>query len=136
MLIDIARHVNASLETTRNRMNALKKNGVIVKYTPMIGYDKLGMIMYLLVINFHYLDKESSRKILSHLSGKNEIKIIFETVGKQEIYCYVTLKGTKEMERLVKELRYKFYDVILSADVMQITEEFKLDFFPKALENL
>lgn len=54
---EVGKAVGASLETTRNRVLEMLKNGVIVRFAPEIGYEKLGLIRYLVIINFHFLTK-------------------------------------------------------------------------------
>lgn len=133
---EVGKAIGVSLETTRNRMLSLLKNGVIVRYAPEINYGKLGLGTYLVVINFHYLTKESIKEIYSYINHRKEIRIAFETLGKQEIYFYATVGSLKDLENLIKNIRNEFYETILAIDYMLITEELKLDFFPAALESL
>lgn len=133
---EVAKAVGASLETTRNRCLALLKNGVIVRYAPMIGYEKLGFLRYLVIINLHYLTPESKKDIFNYIIHNINIKLAFETLGKQEIYFLAPLSSPKELENLIKDFRNNFHENILSIEHMLITEELKLDFFPEALEKL
>lgn len=132
----VGKAIGASSETTRNRMLSLLRNGVIVRYTPEIVYAKLGFETYLVIINFHYITKETIKEIYAYINHNKEIKIAFETVGKQEIYFYAVVNSPKDLEDMIKDMRNEFYETILSIDHMLITEELKLDFFPVALEKI
>jgi|SRR3989338_524487 len=129
----IAKETGIAMETVRNRMNALRKKGVILKYAPEINYGKFNISTYLVIVNFRYMSVDSRKRVFGYLNHRNDVKIIFETVGKQEIYFYAAVGSPKELEALVKDMKYRFQNSILNAEHLLITEELKLDFFPEAL---
>ncbi|MBI4017993.1 MAG: Lrp/AsnC family transcriptional regulator [Candidatus Aenigmarchaeota archaeon] len=133
---EVAKAVGASLETTRNRILAMMRSGVIVKFAPYVSYNKLGLDMYLVFVNFRYLTKETKDKVYAYIRSNKEIKIGFEFLGKQQIYFLSTVRSTSELESLIKDIKLRFQDSVLSAEHMLITQELKLDFFPKALMEL
>ena len=133
---EVARAVGASLETTRNHMIALMKSGVIVKYAPVIGYDKFGMEMYLVTMDFRYLTPDVKESVKKYILHQKAIKIVFEMIGRQGIYFMAAVSSPRELDSLLKSIRNRFHNYVLDVDHMLITGEPKLDFFPKALEAL
>lgn len=133
---EIAKGVGSSLETVRNRIRAFSKNGVIVRFAPYIGYDKLGFQMYLVFLNFRYLTKETKENIYKYIRHKTEIKIAFDTLGNQQIYFLAAVRDPYELNALIKDVENRFRDVVLATDHILIAQELKLDFFPKALMDL
>ncbi len=132
---EVAKATGSSLETARNRMLDLLKNGVIIKYAPYVDYAKLGIEMYLVFASFRYLTKESKNKVFAFIKHSDLVKIASEVFGRQEIYFLTMVKNPAELSTFIKDLESKFPD-ILSIEHMLITEELKLDFFPESLMNL
>lgn len=133
---EVARAANASLETTRNHMRALLKNGVIVKYAPVVGYEKFGMEMYLVIIDFRYLTPDIKDSVKKYILNQRATKIVFEMIGRQGIYFMAAVSSSRELDSLLKSIRSSFHNYVIDVDHMLITGEPKLDFFPKALEDL
>lgn len=131
----IVKQTDMQMETVRNRINALHKKGAILKYAPEINYEKFSVSTYLVILNFRYMNNDSYKRVFGHLNHHNNVKIVFGPLGKQEIYFYAAVNSPKDLENLVKELKYKFQNSLLDADHMLITEELKLDFFPEALND-
>lgn len=131
----IGRAVGASLETTRNRIARLVKEGVIVRFFPFVVHPKIGLTRDLVVINFRHLTKEIEKEIIKQIKEIPEVHLAFKTVGKPEMYFWIVTQQSADVEKIVKELKNKFYEFIVEIEPLLTTEELTLNFFPKALEK-
>jgi DNA-binding Lrp family transcriptional regulator len=130
----IGQSVGASLETTRNRVNRLINEGVIVRFFPFVMLtQKLGFLKYLVTIDFRYLTKELEDEVAEYINNMPEVHLLFKTVGKPQMYFWAIVEQPSEVEDLVKKLRNKFYQIIIDTEAMLTTEELTLNFFPKGI---
>jgi len=131
----ISNAVGASLETTRNRMKKLLEEGVIVRYFPFVVYPKVGLISYLVFVNFRHLTNEMEKHVADYISSIKDVHLAFKTVGKPEMYFWVVSDHPSKVEEIMKSLKNKFFNVITDMEPVLTTEEITLNFFPKAVER-
>lgn len=130
---EISKKVGASMETTRNRLLALVKNGIIVRYALTHGYESHGLFLYFIFIKIKNRNKKNASALYRYLSTKEEIKLLFSPHSREEFYFTFPTASPIEVDRLVKEIRNKFPDIVSDVDTALITHEICLQFFPKAL---
>lgn len=132
----IANAVGASLETTRNRMKKLLGDGVIIRYFPFVVHPKIGLVRYLVMVNFRHLTSEMEKKVSDYISSIRDVHLAFKTIGKPEAYFWVVSEHPSRVEEIMKDIKSKFFNIILDMEPMLTTEELTLNFFPKALESV
>ena len=131
--IEISKKAGASMETTRNRLLALVKNGVIVRYALTHGYRQHGLFLYFIFVKVTKKNKKRIEELYRYLHTNEEVKILFSSRGGEEFYFTFPTASPIEVDRLLKEIRNKFGDAIEDVDHALITHEICLRFFPKAL---
>lgn len=129
----LSKIVGASMETTRNRLLALVKKGVIVRYALTHGYKSHGIFFYFIFIKVKGKNKKRIEELYRYLHTNEEVKILFSPRGREEFYFTFPTASPIEVDRISKELRNKFPDVVSEVDHALITHEINLHFFPKAL---
>ena len=81
------------------------------------------------------MTKERENELEQYIYSNKKIKIAFRSIGKLEVYFWVIIKDIEELERLLKEMKNRFFNEILDTDYNFVTEELKLNFFPEALKK-
>jgi DNA-binding Lrp family transcriptional regulator len=132
----IANAVGASLETVRNRIRGMLKEGVITRFFPFVRHENIGLVRYLVMIDFRHLTKEMEQKVTDYVIEQRGINLAFKTVGKPEMYFWVIGEKPSDIEAMMKKMQSKFFNVITKMEPMLTTEELTLNFFPKVVESL
>ena len=130
---EIAKAVNASPETVRNRVRRLYKEGVILYSMPFINHRKIGLRSYIVNLIFRNMTSEKEKELEQYVNSNKLIKIAFRSQEKLEIYFWVVIKDIEELEKLLREMKNRFFDEILDTSYNFVTEEIKLNYFPEAL---
>jgi DNA-binding Lrp family transcriptional regulator len=130
---EIGKAAGVTMETARNRVKAMLEKGAIHKQMIWASHPKLGLEQYLVFLTLRYTTPEKERELMTYLHSNRKVKIIFRELGKLELYFFVAVESTKEFERLFKEIKSRFFEMILEADHMYITEEIVLNYFPPGL---
>ncbi len=129
----IGKYVGASMETARNRVNKLAKEGVIERFFPFVVHTKLGLTRHLIRMNFRHFTKKLEKEIVNYLINASGVNLGFKVIGRPEIYFWYVTDSPVKVEALVKEIKHRFYEVIVDMEPMVTTEELTLNFFPKGL---
>ena len=120
-----------SLETVRNRIIKLKKSGIIIRFFPFIQPKSVGLEGYLLRINYN--PSQDLQTFYSYLNNNYRAIIGFQNLNNPEIMCYLFVENFKELERIIEEMRTNFKDLINLVTHLFVSEEFKLNFYPKQI---
>jgi len=133
---DVGKSAGASLETTRNHINKLIADGVITRFVPFVKHKKIGLAQFLIMINFKHFTNEVETEVARFIRNSDNIRLAFKTLAKPEVYFWAAAPGHFVMQELLAGLKSRFYDLILSAEIMPITEDITLNLFPRALRDL
>ncbi len=129
-IIDLSEKLGLTRDTVNYRMKKLTKEKVIMQYRCYPNLNKIGINLYKLILRTKNLSEENEKQLkdyveahkkatqLLKLIGSWDIEIEFETVGEDELYSILT------------EIRKKFSNIIRDFDILRITENYKLNFFP------
>jgi DNA-binding Lrp family transcriptional regulator len=132
----IAVAVDSTLETVRNRIRSLLKEGVITKFYPFVRHENIGLVRYLVIIDFRHLTKEMEEKIIDYVTEQKGINLAFKTIGRSEMYFWVVGENPSDIEAMIKKMQIKFSSVITNMEPMLTTEELTLNFFPAAMNKM
>ena len=130
---EVARAVKASPETTRNRIKRFFKTNLIRYSFPFLNYDKLGINSYIVNMDLRNLTPAKEKEIEDYMKYNKNINIAFRSKGRLQVYFWVITKNIEELEKILREIRNKFYNEIIDIDYNFVTEEITLNFFPKGL---
>ncbi|MBW2977123.1 winged helix-turn-helix transcriptional regulator [Candidatus Woesearchaeota archaeon] len=126
---EIGGSLGLSLETVRNRVIKLKKSGIILRFIPFIQPKNAGLEGYLLLIKFS--PSQDLKQFYSYLNNNYRVILGFKNFNNPEIMCYLFAENFRELEKIIEEIRTIFKDLIDSITCLYISEELKLNTFPR-----
>ncbi len=100
---EIAKRLEVSDVTIKNRMKKMVENGVISRFTIDLDYEKIG---YPLIVTMGLsIDPGRSDEILDHLKAVKEFYLIWRTSGAHGVNIRGAFKDNKHLNRVIdKEL--------------------------------
>jgi Lrp/AsnC family transcriptional regulator, leucine-responsive regulatory protein len=131
---EIGKLIGESLETTRNRIKRLEKN-VIEGYSAEFDYQKNGYTNYLIFLKLKNIFSTDKKRLEAHLQSKKEIHLALRNGNFPEVFLFTVTKTEAEVESLIKEIRYSFFNEVQRIQSILVTEVIKSDTFPEGLIN-
>lgn len=129
----VGKDLKISMETARNRMRALLKNGSIIRYMVFLNHKKIGISQYLVSVSFRNITPEREKEFIDFISPSKKIIIIFKTGEKIEYHMFIAIESHYELERFMRSIRNEFFGEISEIDHSLLTEEYDLNYFPRGL---
>jgi len=127
---NISKKLNIDARTIKHKLDLLKQKGILQGYTTFLNINKIGYQLHKLCIYLNSFDKKSEEMITEYLKiNPNTIHLI-KCVGDWELEVEIEHNNIIKIHEYIAELRNKFPEVIKQIDLITITKEEKLDFFP------
>ncbi len=103
---EIARALNVSVGTVKNRVERLKKNKVLVGFAPIINHNVLGYNLSAIIALS--CDRNQVQEIMKYLESKQCVRSIHFVTGNVDIMIRVRFRNTTELrEFLLNDLSIK-----------------------------
>lgn len=113
-LLALANKIKLSPDATKKRIQRLEKEQVIRRYLTKINYPKLGFEIYKVFIFVKEYTEEVEKKLISKVSGYNNIRNVIRMVGPWKLEVEFACGNYDELANILKELRISFSDNITS----------------------
>ena len=79
------------------------------------------------------IESEKRNMFESFFKFHDETAFVVESTGKWDFKVYLFAKDPLHFNRILREIRNKFHDIIESHTTLLILKDYKFDFFPKGL---
>lgn len=117
---EIGDKLEISSDTVKYRIDRMKSQGVIEKFSLVINFNKIGYIQYAAILKFNYLIKEEEEKVNQILINSKCILKAIKSLNSEEYFLTIVFNENTEKEEFEKELKNKFENNILSLEMFKI----------------
>ncbi len=129
-LTNISKKLHLSSDIIRSHIKKLKRNGVITGYGVKIDFTKLNYSYHIISLKLQNMD-EGRYKKLEVLSEMNPNIIYFiRSIGNHDAELEIETIDKYKLDDLVKTLRDVFANEIIDYEVLEVTKEHMLNYFP------
>lgn len=111
-------------------MNRLKKHKVITGFGAKIDYRKLGNQYHLIILKLQNMNVQKYRTLAYLAQMNRNIVIYMKTIGDHDIELEVETTAKEELDQLMKELRDHFVSEIKDYEILEVTREHRMTYFP------
>jgi len=129
-LFEIAKKINVSADTVRNRMKKLEEKQVINGYRTLFNLSKINYFNNMIIIKLHYLNSKRIKEFFAFAKEHKNIIFVMHCLGDHDIDLEVEVNNQQELDTLISDLRQKFSDIIRDMETLIIYDEPKFDFYP------
>ena len=70
------------------------------------------------------------KKIENYCKSHPNSVYLVNILGDHDIDLEVEVENQEQLDLFLRDIKNKFYDIIRDVDVLQITNQYKLDFYP------
>ncbi|MBU0628622.1 MAG: Lrp/AsnC family transcriptional regulator [Nanoarchaeota archaeon] len=100
---ELALKCKIALGTVNNRINRLKKEGVIKKKTVVVDYEKLGYVIEVLIAL--KIKKGGFYEIAKKLSGDQNVFLVMDITGDYDAELLCRFHNKRQLDEFVKKLQ-------------------------------
>ena len=129
-LRDIAQKLRVDPRTTAAKIKKLERLGVIQGYTTFISLSTIGLQLYKLCISLTHYNEKELVKIISYAKQNSSLLHIIKAIGAWELEFELESSNLASIYSFMNELKNNFPQSIKNINLVTITEELKLEFFP------
>lgn len=117
----LAKQVDLSEYTTRQRLNYLIKIKIIREFKPRINYQTLGYTHYQISIYSNKLSSLEKRQLFKKIIISKESLRVTEVIGKWDLNCDVVLPSGKNPSQWLRKLvGKKLLESLISTDILEL----------------
>ena len=133
---EIAKKLSVTYHTIKNRIQFLEKKKIIQSHRILINLQKVNRKFYKALISLNNPTKEDERKLYTFCSQFNFVVYLVEVLGQWQLEIETEVENQEEFTELLRKIRNKFPELILDYEILQVTKEHKLNYFPMGHEIL
>jgi Lrp/AsnC family transcriptional regulator for asnA, asnC and gidA len=100
-IVQIAKETNANEATIRRRLEKLKKDGIIERFTVVLNYQKLGRVIKAFI--GLRVEPAKLKTISEHLSKHPDTHVVYRTSGDTDIFTEVILEKMEDLNTFLEE---------------------------------
>jgi len=127
--IEIAKKLNSSTITIKNRIKKLMKSGVIQGFKISIDPFKIGYQFYKVDIELNEYQK--IHQIINYIKNNPNLTIIGKSIGFADLELRFHVRNLSELHQIMNDITVKFPDVIKNYKYFYTSEIFKMNYMPK-----
>ncbi|MEK6938496.1 MAG: Lrp/AsnC family transcriptional regulator [Nanoarchaeota archaeon] len=129
-LIEIAQKAGISADTVNYRLRNLEKKRVITGFGVKINFARMGNSYSLIYLKLQNMNKEKYAKLETIAKYNKNIIIYVKSLGNHDIEFEVITSNKEELDTLIRELKDCFVTEIKDYEILEVTQEHRLTYFP------
>jgi len=127
---EISKELNIDARTVINKLKSMQKRQILQGFTVFLDLKKIGIDFHKLCIYLQNYEGEKLDQFVSFLkSNPNTIHLI-KCLGSWEIEVEIESDKDHNIYDYINEIKNKFPSLVKQIDLITITDEIKLEFFP------
>ena len=128
---DISKKLNIDARTVIKKIKNLQKREILQGFTVFLDIKKIGIQFHKLCIHLQNYEKNNISKLTSFLKANPNTIHLIKSLGSWELEVEIETENSSNIHDYISEIRNKFPETIKQIDLVTITDELKLDFFPE-----
>lgn len=129
----LASRLELTPETVSARMQKLKENKIIIKFTARISIKNLGYDLYLIILDLQNNSKERESALKRYILDNPNIRYSFISASQPKLFIYFASKNSDVLDLFLNQLKELFPDIILNQKYLMVRGSYKYELFPEGL---
>jgi len=132
-ILDIADNLGVDPRTIMNTIKRLEKKEILQGYTVFLDLKKIGFQLHKLCIHLENYNKKDVESLILLLKQDPKIIHLIKSMGSWELEVEIESDDIQEIHDYIKRLKNNFPKLIKQIELVTITDELKLNFFPEKI---
>ena len=133
---EIGRKLGVTYQTIKKRIKNLETKKIIQSHRVLIDMEKIGKKYYKATISLNNPNKNEEKMLYSFCSQHNFVVYLVEVLGEWQLEIEAEVEDEDKFTELLRKLRNKFPELIIDYNILRVTKEHKLNYFPMGEEVL
>ncbi len=129
-LLSLAKKAKTTPETVRSRLSTLTKMGITKANKLAINYQKTGVFFFLISMNLSSVSTVSRKKLENFCMSHPNVIYYTNLIGDHDADLEVEVESQDEIDKLIRDLRNKFPDIIRDLQPVQVIQQYKIELYP------
>jgi len=130
-ITELANKLNLNIRTVMSKITDLEKRKIIQGHTIFLRINKIGLQFFKICVYLQDYSKENFEKLLTYSKSNRNVIHLIKSIGNWELELELEAEEVNEVYNFINELKNEFPYIIKKIDLITITDEIKLDFFPE-----
>jgi len=127
----IANDLNINVRTVMSKISDLEKRKIIQGYTTFLEINTIDLNFFKLCIYLQDFTSEKYDQLLDFCKSHKNILHIIKSIGDWDLELEIEAENVEYIYSLIEEIKTNYPKIVKKIDVVIITKEHKLDFFPE-----
>lgn len=128
---DIAKNLNLSAVTVKNRISRLTRVGIIQGYRYLADLNKHGFKLYKTDINL--IDYSKKQPIIDYITKNPHLLVLTKSAGYADLELDLVVKDETQLHQIMEDIIKKFPKTIKNYDYFYEVEYHKVQYIPQEL---
>lgn len=129
-ILDIMNKLNLTRDVVSYRIKKMEKEGIILVYRALINLEKIDYHLYKIIFRLQNFSEKEETELISFCQSNKNIVQYMKLVGNWDVEIEAEIESEKKLYSIIDEIKNKFSNLIRDYEVLHITEEHKLNFYP------
>jgi len=126
----IAKHIGASREVVRYRIERLEKLGAIKRYITLVDTAKLGYITFNIYLRLQNFDIAKEKEIIGIIKNNPHVKWLIDMSGQYDLFFVMVARSRAELDNQLTDMYGKFEKHVADNLILSSIKIYKdLEFF-------
>ncbi len=126
----IAKEMNISADKVIYRLKRLQRRGILTGFSTSLNLKLMGMKQYVLALKMQGMVKEKYNQLKEIVKKNQSLLYFIKVVGDREIDIELEIQNDEQLDDLFKAIKTNFVNELREYELLEVTEEHKLNFFP------
>lgn len=129
-VLDIMDKLNLTRDVVSYRIKKMEKEGIILGYRALINLEKIDYHLYKIIFRLQNFSEKEEIELVSFCQSNKNIVQYMKLVGNWDVEIEAEIENEEKLYSIIDEIRNKFSNLIRDYEVLHITKEHKLNFYP------
>ncbi|GEM_PF-572197 len=127
-LAQLSPKVGLSRDAIRNRIQKMINAKVIINFKPIYNSANMGYpIINYVFIALYNPTEEREKQFITYLKSNKHVTYIASLIGKWDYILDIMAQNPGEFDRILKEIRHKFSELIKDYEVCGVIQEYEYE---------
>lgn len=127
---EIGRKLGVTYHTIKERIKRLEQKKIIQSHRIMVNLEKIDRKFYKITMVLNNPTKEDEKKLYAFCSQHNYVVYLVEVLGEWQLEVEMEVQNQARVTEFLRKLRNNFPEIILDYNILLVTKEHKLNYFP------
>lgn len=127
----IAEKLKLNVKTIMTKIKDLEDRKIIQGYTTFLHINNISLKFFKLCLYFQDYREEKFNEVLQFCKMQKNVLHLVKSIGAWELELEIEAENVEYIYDLIEEIKTKYPKIIKKIDVIIITNERKLEFFPE-----